>query len=67
MGKYNCVPFHCLYDFQPHHPLRLLLLQVNYTQLQRGSTNFHGLTVKTKRILGLQLEQMQVKIIMMYA
>ena len=54
----------CLYDFQSHHPLRLLLLRVNYIQLQRGSNNFHGLTIETKRILGLKLVEMQVKIIM---
>ena len=33
----------------------LLLLHVNYIQLQRRSNNFHGLTIKTKRILDLQL------------
>ena len=54
----------CLYDFQSHHPLRSLLLHVNYIQLQRGSRNFHGLTIKTKRILGLEPVQIQVKIIM---
>ena len=34
---------------------------VNYIQLQSGSNNFPGLTAKIKRILGLQLVQMQVK------
>ena len=51
--------FSCLYDFQSHHPLRLLLLHVKYIQLQRESNNLHGFTIKT--IFGLQLVQMQVK------
>ena len=37
-------------EFQPHHTLRLLLLYVNYIQLQRKSNDFHGSTIKTKRI-----------------
>ena len=33
------------------HTLRLLLLHVNYIQLQRKSNDFLGLTIKTKKIL----------------
>ena len=58
--------FFNLSDFQSHHPLRLLLLHVNYIQLQTKSNNFHGLTVKTKWILGLKPVQIQVQTIMMY-
>ena len=29
-------------EFQSHNTLRLLLLHVNYIQLQRKSNNFHG-------------------------
>ena len=46
--------FFCLSDFQFHHLLRLLLSLVNYIKLQRKSNNFHELTIKTKRILGLK-------------
>ena len=56
--------FLCLPEFQSYHTLRLLLLRVNYIQLQRKSNNFHGLTIKTKRILGLKLSQIQVHMIM---
>ena len=31
----------CLYDFQSNYLLRLLLLHVNYIQLQSKSNNFH--------------------------
>ena len=58
----NRLKFLCLPEY--HNTLRLLLLRVNYIQLQRKSDNFHGLTVKTKRILGLKLGQIQVHIIM---
>ena len=52
-------------EFQSHHTLRLLLLRINYIQLQRKSNNFHGLTIKkTKRILGLKFGKIQVHIIM---
>ena len=51
-------------EFQSHHTLRLLLWRINYIQLQRKSNNFHELTIKTKRILGLKLGQIQVHIIM---
>ena len=47
-----------------HHPLRLLFLRVNYIQLKRTNNNFHGLKIKTKRILGLKIEQIQVQIIL---
>ena len=50
--------------FQSYHTLRLLLLRVNYIQLQIKSNNFHKLTIKTKRILGLKLGQIQIHIIM---
>ena len=50
-------------EFQSHNTLRLLLLRVSYIRLQRKSNNFHRLTIKTKGILGLQLEQMLVKVI----
>ena len=50
-------------EFQPHNTLRLLFLRVNYIQLQRKSNDFHGLTIKTKRILGLELGQIQVHVI----
>ena len=59
----NRLRFFCLFDFQSHHPLRSLILHINYILWGRRSNNFHGLTIKTKRILGLQLVQMQVKII----
>ena len=51
-------------EFQSHHTLCLLLLRVNYIQLQRKSNNFYGLTIKTKIILGLKLSQIQVHISM---
>ena len=60
----NRLKFLCLPDFQSHNTLRLLLLVVNYIHLQRKSNNFHGLTIKTKRILGLKLGQLQIHIIM---
>ena len=60
----NRLEFLCLPEFQSHYILRLLLLRVNYIQLQRKSNNFHGLTIKTKRILGLKLGQIQVHMIM---
>ena len=47
----NILKFLCLPEFQFHHTLRLITLQ-----LQRKSNNFHRLTIKTKRILGLKLE-----------
>ena len=40
--------------------MRLLLLRVNYIQLQRKNNNFHGLTIKTKRILGLKLYDLYI-------
>ena len=43
-----------LSDFQFDYPLRLLLLRVNYIQLQRRINNFHGLPIKTKRNLVLK-------------
>ena len=61
----NRLKFLCLPEFQSHHTLRLLLLRINYIQLQRKSNNFHGLTIKkTKRILGLKFGKIQVHIIM---
>ena len=54
----NKLKFLCLPEFQSHHTLR-----VNYIKLQRNSNKFHGLTIKTKRILGLKLGQIQVHII----
>ena len=53
-----------LFQTTKFHIFRLLLLRVNYIQLQRKSNNFHGLTIKTKRILGLKIGQIQVHIIM---
>ena len=47
----NRLQFLCSYDFQYHHSLRLLLLHVNSFNYKGGSNNFHGLTIKTKRIL----------------
>ena len=38
--------FLCLPEFQSHNTLRLLLLHVNYIQLQRKNNNFHALTIK---------------------
>ena len=60
----NRLNFLCVPEFQSHHTLRLLLLFVKYIQFQRNSNSFHGLTIKTKRILGLKLGQIQVHIIM---
>ena len=60
----NRLDFLCLPEFQYHHTLCLLLLRVNYIQLQRKSKNFHGLRIKTKRILGLILVQIQAHIYM---
>ena len=59
----NRLKFNCLPKFQSHNTLRLLLLRVNYIQLQRKIDNFHGLTIKTKRIFGLKLGQIQIHII----
>ena len=56
----NRLKFLCLSEFQSHNTLRLLLLRVNYIQLQIKSNNFHGLTIKMKRILGLKLGQKQI-------
>ena len=41
----NRLQFLCLYNFQSHHPLRVLLLHVNYIHIQLGSDNFQGLTI----------------------
>ena len=61
----NRLQFPCLSEFQSHHhTLCLLLLHVNNIQLQQRSNNFHGLTIKTKRIMGLKLVQIQVQTIM---
>ena len=49
----NRLQFLCLYDFWSHHPLRLLLLHVNYIKLQRGSINFYGLTIKNEKDFGI--------------
>ena len=58
----------CLPEFQSHNTLRLLLLHVNYIQLQRKSNNFYvKLTMKMKRILGLKFGQIEVHIIMCIA
>ena len=57
----NIFKFFCLSEFLL---LRLLLLRVNYIKLQRKSNNFHGLTIRTKRILGLKLGKIQVHIIL---
>ena len=57
----NKLKFLCLPEFQFHNTLPLVLLRVNYIQLQ---LQLHGLTIKTKRILGLKLGQIQVHIIM---
>ena len=56
--------YFCLAEFQSYRPLRLLLSHVNKIQLQRRSNNFHGMTVETKRILGLKPVQIRVQIIM---
>ena len=56
--------FFCLPEFQSHHTSRSLLLRVNYIQLQRKSNNSHGLTIKTKGIMGLKLGQIQGYVIM---
>ena len=61
------IKFLCFSKFQSHNALRLLLLRANYIQLQRKNNNFHGLAIKTKRILRLTLGQIQVHIIMTYA
>ena len=47
----------CLSDLRRHHRLLLLLLHVDYIQIQR-SDKFHELKIKTKRILGLKPIQM---------
>ena len=60
----NRLQFPCLSEFQSHHHTLCLLLHVNNIQLQRRSNNFHGLTIKTKRIMGLKLVQIQVQTIM---
>ena len=41
--------FFCLPEFQSHNTLHLLLLRVNFIQLQRKSNNFHRLTFKTQK------------------
>ena len=56
--------FFCLPEFQSHNTLHLLLLRVNFIQLQRKSNNFHRLTIKTKRILRSKVGQIQVHTIM---
>ena len=62
-GEYKSrLKFLCLPEFQSHNTLR-----ANYIQLQRKNYNFHGLTIKTKMILGLKLGQIQVHIIMTFA
>ena len=63
----NRLEFLSLLEFQSHNTLPLLLLRVIHIHLQSKSNNFHGLTIKTKRILGLKLGQIQVHIIMTYA
>ena len=60
----NRLKFLCLPEFQSHYFLRLLLLRVNYIQLQRKNNNLHGLTIKTKRIFGLKLGKIQSNSIM---
>ena len=67
-GEYkNRLKFLCLLEFQFHNTLRLLLLSINYIQLQRKSNNTQGLTIKTKWILGLKLGQIQEHIVMTFA
>ena len=56
----NRLKFLCLPEFRYRNTLRLLLLRVNYIQLQIKSCNFHGLIIKTKRILRLKLGQIHV-------
>ena len=59
-GEYkNRLKFLCLLEFQFHNTLRLLLLSINYIQLQRKSNKTQGLKIKTKWILGLKLGQIQ--------
>ena len=37
---------------------------ITFNYIERKSNNFHELTIKTKRILGLKLGQIQLRIIM---
>ena len=60
----NGLKFLCLLEFQSHHPLRLLLLRVNYIQLKENGLTFADWQIKMKRILGLKLDQIQIHIIM---
>ena len=63
----NRLQFLCLYD--PSHRIHCVYYSCPLiTFIFKGKViNFHGLAIKTKRILGLQLVQMQVKIIVPYA
>lgn len=50
---YVCLT-HTLYGFESHHPLRLLLLHINYITLN------YKLTIKKKRILGTRINNNDV-------